>query len=168
MVDKKITALTELAATPAPTDLFAIVDDVGGTPETKKISFRNAVGTRYAELECFSFRDEEPCSVADGVAYLHIPPDLNGLDLVYVHAEVRTAGVTGTMDIEVYNVTQAVDMLSTTLTIDTTETGSDTAAIPAVIDTANDDVATNDVLRIDIDAVQTTPAEGLVVTLGFR
>ena len=90
------------------------------------------------------------------------------MDLVDVHAEVITAGTTGTTDIQIHNVTQAADMLSTKLTIDSGETGSDTAAAAAVIDTANDDVAENDMLRIDIDAVSTTAAQGLIVTLGFR
>jgi len=85
----------------------------------------------------------------------------------YCHAEVITAGTTGTLEIQIHNVTKAVDMLSTTLQIDSGETGSDTAATPYVIDTNNDDIAENDLLRIDIDAVQTTPPEGLIVTLGF-
>jgi hypothetical protein len=58
-------------------------------------------------------------------------------------------------------------MLSTKLTIDSGETGSDTAAAAAVINTSNDHVNTNDMLRIDIDAVHTTAAQGLIVTLGF-
>ena len=59
-------------------------------------------------------------------------------------------------------------MLSTKLTIDSAETGSDTAATPAVIDTSNDDVSENDLLRVDVDAVQTTAAKGLWITLGFQ
>ena len=59
-------------------------------------------------------------------------------------------------------------MLSTKITIDSGETGSDTAATAAVIDTSNDDVASWDVLRIDVDAVSTTAAKGLIVTLEFR
>lgn len=105
---------------------------------------------------------------ATGVVDFHISPLLAGMDLVYVHAEVITAGTTGTTDIQVHNVTQAADMLSTGITIDSGETGSDTAATPPVIDTANDDVAENDVLRIDVDAISTTPPQGLIVTLGFR
>ena len=58
-------------------------------------------------------------------------------------------------------------MLSTKLTIDSGETGSDTAATPAVIDANNDDVALHDLLRIDVDATATTKAKGLIVTLGF-
>ena len=40
MADSKITQLTELVA-PVSADLFAIVDDVAGVPETKKITFAN-------------------------------------------------------------------------------------------------------------------------------
>lgn len=47
-------------------------------------------------------------------------------------------------------------MLSTAMTIDSAETSTSTAATPPVIDTANDDVATGDVIRIDIDAISTT------------
>ena len=49
-----------------------------------------------------------------------------------------------------------------------TETGSDTAATAAVINASNDHVNTNDVIRVDLDAVQTTAAKGLIVTLGFQ
>ena len=46
--------------------------------------------------------------------------------------------------------------------------GTDTAATPAVIDTAEDDLTENDLIAIDVDAVSTTAAKGLVVTLEFR
>jgi hypothetical protein len=59
-------------------------------------------------------------------------------------------------------------MLSTKLTIDSAETGSDTAAAAAVINTSTDDVATNDLLRIDVDAVSTTAPKGLIITLEFQ
>lgn len=41
MADAKITALTELAATPETTDILPIVDDPGGSPVTKKITVAN-------------------------------------------------------------------------------------------------------------------------------
>jgi hypothetical protein len=59
-------------------------------------------------------------------------------------------------------------MLSTVITIDSGETGSDTGATAAVIDTGNDDVITNDLLRIDVDAISTTAPKGLIITLEFR
>ena len=90
------------------------------------------------------------------------------MNLVDVHAEVITAGTTGTTDIQIANVTQVADILSTKLTIDSGETGSDTAATAAVINTAEDDMTENDVLRIDVDAISTTAPKGLIITLGFR
>jgi hypothetical protein len=107
-------------------------------------------------------------ATGDGWSYFHVPSALNGMDLVSVEAFVATAGTTGTTDIQVHNVSGAVDILSTKLTIDSGETNSSTAATPAVINTSNDNVSTGDILRIDIDAVSTTPAEGLVVILYFR
>ncbi len=124
------------------------------------------VGVQYRQATVVGYGVQ--CIVADGLWYLHIPPGLNGMDLVYAHIEVITAGVTGTMAVQIANVTDTVDMLSTKLTIDTTETGSDTAAAPVVIDGTKDDVVTNDVLRLDVDVIQTTAALGLVATLGFQ
>lgn len=113
-------------------------------------------------------------AAGDGKHYFHIPKGLDGLQLVEVHAEDVTAATgtgTQTTDIQIANVTQSYDMLSTKLTIDEDETGSDTAATPAVIDQANqnDRVFENDVLRIDVDAVpDTTGGNGLFVSLGFK
>lgn len=123
-------------------------------------------GTKIVSLTAFS--PTADTATGDDKVHFHIPAALNGMDLVSVHAEVITAGTTNTTDIQVRNDTQAADMLSTVITIDSGETGSDTAATPAVIDTANDDVATNDLIAIDVDAISTTPAKGLVVTLEFR
>jgi hypothetical protein len=92
---------------------------------------------------------------------------LNGANLSSVYAKVITAGTTGTTDIQIHNATDAQDMLSTKITIDSGETGSDTAAAAAVINTSYDDVATNDLLRIDIDAISTTAPKGLVIRLRF-
>jgi len=123
-------------------------------------------GIRYLQAVCFDFTTDN--AVGDGKMYWHIPPALNGMNLVYVHAEVITAGTTGTEDIQIHNLTDTADMLSTVLTIDTGETGSDTAATPYVINGATDDVATNDVIRVDVDVIHTTAAKGLILTLGFQ
>lgn len=108
----------------------------------------------------------------NGAFYFHIGERLDGMNLVYCHAEditVATGTGTQTTTIQIHNVTDTADMLSTELTIDEDENGSDTAATAYVINTATDDVAENDVIRIDIDAVPgTTPGKGLIVTLGFE
>jgi hypothetical protein len=120
----------------------------------------------YFQMVVFPFLSS--VVTGDGKFYFHIPAGLNGMNLVEVHAEVITAGTTGTTDIQIRNVTQAADMLSTKITIDSGETGSDTAATPPVIDTDNDDVAENDLIAVDIDAASTTNPKGLIVTAGFR
>jgi len=107
-------------------------------------------------------------ATGDGQAFFRVPAELNGMNLTGVAAAVYTAGTTGTMDIQIRNKTQAADMLTTKLTIDSTETDTSTAATAAVIDTANDDVATGDQIAIDIDAVHTTPAKGLIVEMRFE
>lgn len=107
-------------------------------------------------------------ATGDGQAFFRIPDELNGMNLTGVAAALYTAGTTGTCDIQIRNKTQAADMLTTKLTIDSAETDTATAATAAVIDTANDDVATGDIIAIDIDAVQTTAPKGLVVQMRFE
>ena len=121
-----------------------------------------------AVFSLFCFDDTTDVTVGDGRMYFSIPSSLNTCSLVRAYARVVTAGETGTTDIQIYNVTAAVDMLSTKITIDSTGTGSDTAAVPTVIDVDNDDVVTNDLIRVDIDATSTTKAKGLIVVLEFR
>jgi len=108
-------------------------------------------------------------TTGNGKFYFHVPSTLNGFDIVDVHAEVISAPAGSTIIIDLYNVTQSGDILSTNLTIDASETGSDTAAAAAVIDTGQDDLQTNDVIRVDIDQIgSSTAGSGLLVTLICR
>lgn len=166
-----VSNLPAATTTAAGASELAIASEVNtGTDATRAITpdalAGSNAGVRYYQMIPFEFGTD--CATGDGKYYFHVPPALNGMDLVYVHARVITAGTTNTMDIQLANVTDAVDMLSTKITIDSGETGSDTAATVAVIDTTKDDIATNDLLRIDVDAVHTTKAKGLIVTLGFQ
>lgn len=121
---------------------------------------------KYAQVQLFD--KTANFAVVDGRAYFIVPAGYNSHDLTDVKLFITgAAGETGTTDVQIHNVTDAVDMLSTKLTVDSGETSSLTAATPVVIDTANDDVATNDVLRVDIDAVSTTAPKGGVLLLEF-
>lgn len=106
-------------------------------------------------------------TTGDGKFHYFVPSTSNGMNLVAVAAAVSTVSSSGTPTIQIHNVTQAADMLSTRITIDANEKHSKDAATPAVIDTANDDVATGDELRIDID-VAGTGAKGLMVEMQFQ
>jgi hypothetical protein len=115
------------------------------------------------------FDSADSTATGDGKAFFRVPMGLNGMNLTGVNMTVYTAGTTGTTDVQIRNKTDSVDMLSTKLTIDSGETDTSTAATPAVIDTSKDDVATGDVLCIDVDAVHSgTAAKGLYVELRFE
>jgi hypothetical protein len=133
-------------------------------------------GTRIVELPVLDWATD--ASTGDGKYYFTVPAELNGMNLVGVTAHVITVGTTNTINVDLARCATVAtgstgsgtvaDMLSTNLTIDSNESKSATAATAAVIDTANDDVATDQVIRVDIDAVHTTPSKGLVVVLTFR
>lgn len=116
--------------------------------------------------------DTIPTYVQEGISFFTIPSSLNDLYLSGVSGEVGahvyTAGTTGTTTVMLYNETDSVDMLSTGITIDTGETDSSTAAAAPVVDTSNNQVSTADVIRFDIDTIQTgTAANGLEVRMQF-
>jgi len=105
-------------------------------------------------------------TTGDGKAYVRINSVLNGLNLVAVAAHVTTVSSSGTPTVQIHNVTDAADMLSTLLTIDANEKDSKDATAAAVINTGVDDVATGDELRVDVD-VAGTGTKGLIVELTF-
>ncbi len=113
--------------------------------------------------------DDDTLATGDGQFIFAIPKDLNGSNLVDAQAYVTTVSSSGLPTVQIRNVTQTADMLTTKITIDVGDLRSfapDTPATPRVIDTANDDVATGDLIAIDVD-VAGTGAMGLGVLLGF-
>lgn len=99
--------------------------------------------------------------------YVNIPAGLNGMNLVSVIADCGTlssgASSSGTPTFTVKNVTDNVQMLSTSVTIDVNEYTSLSAVTPPVIDAAHDDVATGDVLEI----APTTAGTGVTYARGM-
>lgn len=111
--------------------------------------------------------DATALTTGDGKLHWFVPPELNGWKLVDADGCLSTASTSGVPAIQIANVTDGVDMLSTKITIDANEKTSYTAATPPVIDATKDDVATGDELRIDAD-VAGTGAKGLQITLTFQ
>lgn len=152
-------------------ELATVVELETGTDATRTITPDVLAGSNFGErvVQVRVFDVATSMSTGDRKATFVVPSSMNLMNLVEVHAEVDTAGTTGTCDIQLRNVTQAADILSTKLTIDTAETGSDTAATAAVISATEDDLQTFDVIAIDVDVVHSgTAALGLVVTMIFR
>lgn len=121
-------------------------------------------GTRIPVVTCIGFTDN--WTVADGHGRFPIPPELNNMDLVDVRVYAVTAGTTNTGDVTVDRLrgVTTVAMLSTPVTLNS----GATFASDGTINTSNDDVNTDDVLLINVDAIHSTPAKGLIVTLVFR
>lgn len=167
-------ALKQVATTSATgvVELATATETTTGTDTARAVTPDGLAGSDFGKIvvSILVFDDSQDVATGDGAGdvFWRIPAALNGYNLVAVAAQVQTAGTTNTTDIQIHNVTQAADMLSTKITIDSGETDSSTAATPAVIDAANDDVATGNQLRIDVDAVSTTEPKGLLVELTFQ
>ena len=159
---------------------LAIASEVNtGTDTTRAITPDAFAGSNAAiRYVVLSVGDPSTAlTAADNKAFFHVPAGMNGMDLVEAHAEVQTAPVgetngTGIL-VDVYNATDDNSMLGSGtnehLSIDGGDTGSDTADEAVVINTSEDDIATNDVIRIDVEQIGSgTAGSGLVVTLGFR
>lgn len=148
----------------------AIASEINTGTDAARANSPDALAGSYAGTKIVGFIVIEAatdCAADTAIVHAHIPASMNAMEIVSAHAEVVTAGTTGVMTVDINK--NGSTMLSTKLTVDTGETGSDTAAAAVAFNTdGTEDVATNDVISIDIDGVHTTAAKGLVVTLEFR
>ena len=151
-------------------ELATAAETTTGTDTGRAVTPDGLAGSEYG-VEVVQILVTDPSGSAlttgDGKAYFMVPTKLNGWNLIRANAAVTTVSSSGTPTVQVHNVTDAVDMLSTRITIDANESTSYTAATPPVIDTTKDDVATGDLIRVDVD-VAGTGAKGLIVVLSFQ
>lgn len=158
-------------------ELATIAEISTGTDATRSVTpdglAGSIFGTKTASIQVIDAATA--VTTGDGKAYFRIPSSLNGMDLVGVAAEVNTTSSSGNPTVQIARGRQAnatsahsyVDTLSTAITIDATEYDSKDATTAAVINTSNDDVATGDIIRVDVDVAGTGTA-GLLVSLQFR
>ena len=115
------------------------------------------------------FTDTTAVAAGDDARRFVVTDDLGGTRLRSVHASVTTVG-SGATVVQVHNLTNADDLLSTRTTIDASETTSYTAATPHVVNTTGTPpinyITRGDVLRIDVDTAG-SGAKGLEVLLEF-
>ena len=117
-------------------------------------------------LEVKVFADDKAVSVGDGRLIRATTKDLDGYVLTEVEAYVTTVGTAGTALIQIRNVSQAADMLTTRINIEANEFHSKDATTQPVIDVANDDVLWGDRIAIDVDAIG-SGSKGLGVNFVF-
>lgn len=138
-----------------------------GTDATRAISpdalaGSTIFGRKTVSIQCFEGATD--VTTGDGKAYLTIPEALNGMNLVRAQATVVTAGTTNATTVMIHNKTDTQDMLSGAISI----ASAGTVGTVGTVNGSFDDVATNDVLRIDVDSVSTTAPKGLMVVLEFQ
>jgi hypothetical protein len=117
--------------------------------------------------------DDTAITTGDGKYYLPVPSELDGYNIVSVSAHVGSAiSSSGAITVDLARCAAVAtgircsgtvaDILSTNLTVDANEDGSETAATAAVIDTANDDLPSGGHIRIDVDGAG-TGTKGLII-----
>jgi hypothetical protein len=127
------------------------------------------------EVQAFVFGPTETTITGNGKYYFVVPPGLNNFRLTGVVAQTITAGTTGPTTVALTRCihvatgnacsSTTVQMLSTNINVDSGTNSSADAGTPPVINTANATLTTNQVVRIDVPAVSTTAAIGLIVNL---
>ena len=147
----------------------SIAETSAATEAAKAVTPDGLAGSDYGKRSVIlqPIADGATHTTGDGKQYFPTPEWMAGWNLVDVRTRIITAGTTNLFSVMVHNLTQTADMLSTVCSIDTGELLSDTAAAAVVIDAAEDDITSGDLLRIDFDAIHTTPGKGAYIELVF-
>ena len=146
------------------TDKISFYDTSSGA--TRSILFNKVTAFTERTLVIKCVADTIGPSVGNGITHVTIPSTLNGKNLQSAQAHVYTVGTGSTTTVQLHNLTDGQDMLSTAITIDASEKDSSTAATPSVVG-GYSLVSTADVIRIDVDVVATNTL-GLEVRIVFN
>ena len=146
--------------------LFQWVEQIDAYVTAMRVPTTVALGTEFVTIMAGTLNVN--LSTGDGQGWFTVPPYLHGKTLRTVYGALGTASTSGIVTVQLANVTDGYDLLSTALTIDANEKTSTTAALAAVISTVStrNVVTTDDLIRVDIDAAGTN-AKNLQITLGF-
>lgn len=101
-------------------------------------------------------------TTGDGKAYYPVPAAMDGMNMIRARLILSDDSSSGSVTVQIHNLTQTADMLSGLITATSGNTSG-----TGTVDTANDDVATDDVLRVDVDSAG-TDAKGLTVQMEFQ
>ena len=157
------------AASEGIVELATAAETTTGTDAARAVTPDGLAGSDYGKRPMLIklIDDATALAIGDGKFIFVVPAILNGWNLVGVEAHVTTVSSSGLPTYSIYNLTDSVDMLSTSITIDANEYTSATAATPPVINGATDDVATGDRIEINKD-VAGTGEKGDEVLLIFQ
>lgn len=175
-VDSDVTDIVTAAdlTTAGKIEIATSAETTTGTDATRAVSPDGLAGSIFGTKSISVQVIDGATSLAtgDGKAYIRVPSALNGMNITSISAQVIVKSTSGTPTVQVARGRQASatsdftysDVLSTLCTIDANEYDSKDATTAAAINGSNDDLATGDVLRIDVD-VAGTGTKGLNVTI---
>ena len=132
----------------------AVVVDPTITLRAMDSAFKTNVANRFVQFTCFD--KTTTVTVGDGRNFFVVPAKWNGDSLAIANGTLT--GVDGSATIQIENVTQGYDMLSTAITFSGTSTGS------GVVDATKASLTTGDVISVNIDTADGT-ATGLQINL---
>lgn len=154
-------------------DLFLMTDDPNGTPTSKYITTSSLIGsgTRLIVFPVSSTIAPPTTTTGQNCAgdmSYQVGTDFNNYKItsVYASSSSATSAGSGAITLNIRNRTDAVNVLSTALTIDATERSSTSAATPAVINTSNQTVTTDDDICVQVTNAG-SGSSGLQVTVGL-
>lgn len=149
-------------------ELATVAETDTGTDAGRTITPDGLAGS-YAgtkELGIVLWESDEAVVVGDGTQGIPIPASFNGMNVVSVTAFVDDKGITGTTNVAMRRrrAGAEVDVLSTLITL-----GNEWFAADGTINTANDDLATGDMLYCDVDVIHSgTAPNGLSIAIECR
>ena len=156
--------LTIVTSADMAADKISFYDTSAGA--TRSILFNKLTDFSERTLVVKCVADTIGPSVGNGITHVIIPSTLDGKNLQSAQAHVYTAGTGSTTTVQLHNLTDGQDMLSTPITIDSGEKDSSTAATPSVVGSYGG-VSTADVIRIDVDVVASSTL-GLEIRMVFN
>lgn len=129
------------------------------------VSDLRVFANNYRGMEHWVVEKTRDVDTATGVFKFRAPRLINGYNLIRAQAFTETPGVTNPTTVQVKNLTKYPSnfALSTAISI---ASGS-RVGTPGVIDSAYDDVSTDDEMEITVPANSTTKAKGLLVVLEY-
>lgn len=98
-------------------------------------------------------------TTGSGKTRLPLPYTMSGARLGVIKIFSDSSGVGGTAGVQLRDVTKGNrKLLSTVVSIDSSESGSTTAATPAVIDATKNDIGLDDIIYMDVTSIHSTRA----------
>lgn len=156
-------------------ELATSAETTTGTDATRAVTPDGLAGSDFGKRTILIelFQDTTAVTTGDGKFYLPVPDELAGWNIIHVSAHLgAVVSSSGAVTIDLARCAAVAtgircsgtvaDILSTNSTVDANEDGTETAATPAVIDTANDDLPTAGHIRFDVDGAGTS-TQGLLV-----